>query len=353
MKTLQKCFDSVGFSGPFKLGLLDSKHILIHFVREDDYHRCWLRQTWYFLGFSMRVSKWTPNFRPNMDCPIIPIWITLEGLPIHFFKKEALFPIANLIGNPLKGFFQYILYENLPDYCLSCCRLGHKTQSCISVHNHPEDIIKVDEAQVKPPAKIWVPKGKINVESNPAENELKHAAVDTTEGNIVDNKAGSQIASPLLVAGINSLASVHNDLIVISDTLNTSMNYRTGLTNEAPLPSSSEIDSLIAAGKMIADSIETLSDHADYTSEVELTAYQSDNNLPIRFENHSCEEWQEISNNLTKRINLLTIPTNSERPIEAGFTIVRKKKSKQKKLPSSVGLRRSTRTSTVPKKFSQ
>lgn len=50
----------------------------------------------------MRVSKWTPNFRPNMDCPIIPIWITLEGLPIHFFKKEALFPIANLIGNPLK-----------------------------------------------------------------------------------------------------------------------------------------------------------------------------------------------------------------------------------------------------------
>lgn len=250
-------------------------------------------------------------------------------------------------------FFQHILYENLPDYCLSCGRLGHKTQSCISVHNHPEDIIKVDEAQVKPPAKIWVPKGKINVESNPAENELKHAAVDTTEGNIVDNKAGSQIASPLLVAGINSLASVHNDPIVISDTLNTSMNYRTGLTNEAPLPSSSEIDSLIAAGKMIADSIETLSDHADYTSEVELTAYHSDNNLPIRFENHSCEEWQEISNNLTKRINLLTIPTNSERPIEAGFTIVRKKKSKQKKLPSSAGLRRSTRTSTVPKKFSQ
>lgn len=86
-------------------------------------------------------------------------------------------------------------------------------------------------------------KEKINVESNPAENELKHAAVDTTEGNIVDNKAGSQIASPLLVAGINSLASVHNDPIVISDTLNTSMNYRTGLTNEAPLPSSSEIDS--------------------------------------------------------------------------------------------------------------
>lgn len=104
---------------------------------------------------------------------------------------------------------------------------------------------------------------------------------------------------------------------------------------------------------MIANSIETLSDHADYTSEVELTAYHSDNNLPIRFENHSCEEWQEISNNLTKRINLLTIPTNSERPIEAGFTIVRKKKSKQKKLPSSAGLRRSTRTSTVPKTFSQ
>lgn len=52
------------------------------------------------VGFDRLGIFW--DSRPNMDCPIIPIWITLEGLPIHFFKKEALFPIANLIGNPLK-----------------------------------------------------------------------------------------------------------------------------------------------------------------------------------------------------------------------------------------------------------
>ncbi|XP_037497133.1 uncharacterized protein LOC105643761 isoform X2 [Jatropha curcas] len=102
MQALKKAFDMISFKGDFTLGLIDSNHILINFVLEEDFLRCWLRQTWFFNGFSMRVSKWSASFRPDVDSSIALIWVSLPGLPIHFFDKEALYSIVELIGRPLK-----------------------------------------------------------------------------------------------------------------------------------------------------------------------------------------------------------------------------------------------------------
>ncbi|KDP31715.1 hypothetical protein JCGZ_14928 [Jatropha curcas] len=143
----------------------------------------------------MRVSKWTRNFRPNTDCSIVPVWILFEGLPIHLFDKAALFPIANLIGKPLKvdattstlsrrsvarvcveldlskdlhnrvwidngdlGFFQPVSYESLPLFCPKCCRFGHKIQSCPL---NSSSSVPTSPADVKELAKVtqqWIPK---------------------------------------------------------------------------------------------------------------------------------------------------------------------------------------------------
>ncbi|RAL49570.1 hypothetical protein DM860_017914 [Cuscuta australis] len=50
----------------------------------------------------MLISKWTPNFDPNVESPIMPIWISIKNLPIHFHAKESLMQIARIFGNPIK-----------------------------------------------------------------------------------------------------------------------------------------------------------------------------------------------------------------------------------------------------------
>ncbi|VFQ64978.1 unnamed protein product [Cuscuta campestris] len=111
----------------------------------------------------MNVCRWTCDFDPSIDSPLAPVWIGLEGLPLHLFEPNALFSIANLVGLPLQmdsatvnltrpsvarvcveldltkdmpkavwihlgqlSFLQPITYEDLPEYCISCRAIGHK-----------------------------------------------------------------------------------------------------------------------------------------------------------------------------------------------------------------------------------
>ncbi|CAH9082753.1 unnamed protein product [Cuscuta europaea] len=102
LEIIRKSFEIIGFKGAFQLGVLEKKHILIRFDSEEDYMRCWNRQSWIIQGHVMRVTKWTPDFRPNVESPVVPVWILLEGLSVHLHDKRALFDIAGLIGRPIK-----------------------------------------------------------------------------------------------------------------------------------------------------------------------------------------------------------------------------------------------------------
>ncbi|VFQ87014.1 unnamed protein product [Cuscuta campestris] len=110
----------------------------------------------------MKVLRWAPDYDAETESPLIPVWIGLEGLPIHLFDSSALYLIANLIGRPLRtdtatknlsrpsvarlcveldlskeipkaiwihlvklSFFQPIYYEDLPDFCSCCKQFGH------------------------------------------------------------------------------------------------------------------------------------------------------------------------------------------------------------------------------------
>ncbi|CAH9095075.1 unnamed protein product, partial [Cuscuta epithymum] len=201
MNTLRRSFEMTGFKGGFHLGLLEKKHVLIRFDLEEDYIRCWNRQVWDIHGNVMRVTKWSPDFRPNVESPIVPVWLTLEGLPIHFHDKRAMFAIAGLIGKPLKldiatttlarpslarvcveldltkempskiwiqagktGFTQSIVYENRPHYCLSCLHLGHISSKCPKNGQEVREFGMIDggrpvqKEELGPRGRNWVPK---------------------------------------------------------------------------------------------------------------------------------------------------------------------------------------------------
>ncbi|XP_019175644.1 PREDICTED: uncharacterized protein LOC109170966 [Ipomoea nil] len=168
MADIRKTFDLIGFGGAFTLRLLDQRHILMNFDHEADFQRCWLRKTWSIKGALMRVFKWTPDFHPDMESPIVPVWIAFEGLPAHLQDKRVIYSIANLIGSPLKvdsstllhnrpsvarvcveldvsttltnqvwinngsfgGFAQKVTYEFIPPYCLGCRKFGHLKSEC-------------------------------------------------------------------------------------------------------------------------------------------------------------------------------------------------------------------------------
>lgn len=203
MAVFRKSFDAIGFGGVCSIGLIDQKHFLLNFDREDDFQRCWLRKSWSINGFQMKVFKWSPDFRPDIESPVVPVWIALEGLPAHLQDKRAVFAIANLIGKPLKvdsstlshnrpsvaricveldvskvlpdvvwinngeygGFSQPIKYEFIPDYCTDCKKFGHLRDACNRHQKQPHiPLPKTQTSEqttaplpptVAPPKKRW------------------------------------------------------------------------------------------------------------------------------------------------------------------------------------------------------
>ncbi|VFQ85169.1 unnamed protein product [Cuscuta campestris] len=116
----------------------------------------------YIDAAKMEGARWTPDYDAETESPLIPVWVGLEGLPIHLFDSAALYSIANLIGRPLRtdsatrnltrpsvarvcveldlskeipkaiwihlgklSSFQPIYYEDLPAFCSGCKQLGH------------------------------------------------------------------------------------------------------------------------------------------------------------------------------------------------------------------------------------
>lgn len=102
MATIRSSVNRIRFIGSVRVGLLDSMHKLLHFAQETDYLRCFARQSWTIAGKYMRVTKWTPEFDQKVDVPIVPVWVSLPGLPIHFHQQDALFQIGRFLGTPMK-----------------------------------------------------------------------------------------------------------------------------------------------------------------------------------------------------------------------------------------------------------
>ncbi|CAI9102951.1 OLC1v1001353C1 [Oldenlandia corymbosa var. corymbosa] len=109
----------------------------------------------------------TPQFHPEHESPVVPVWIAFEGLPIHHFNEDYLSRLASIVGSPLKidiptlnlsrpsiarvcvevnllqdlpkrvllgteeySYYQEITYENLPEYCSECKKVGHGIKVC-------------------------------------------------------------------------------------------------------------------------------------------------------------------------------------------------------------------------------
>ncbi|KAL0283415.1 UNVERIFIED_CONTAM: hypothetical protein Sradi_7229900 [Sesamum radiatum] len=123
----------------------------------------------------MRVFKWTPTFTPSQESSIVPIWVSFPELPAHLYRKDALYAVASMVGNPLQiddytfnqsklskarmcveidllnpiieefnitiqgvSIKQKVEFDEIPKYCSLCKHVGHKDADCYSKGKAPK-----------------------------------------------------------------------------------------------------------------------------------------------------------------------------------------------------------------------
>ena len=102
MELVRKSFTlQTQITGGVKITHFNSRHVYIDLDNEFDYQTVWTKLRMTIEGQFMRIQAWTPDFTPEEETPIVPIWVALQGLPWHCYNKVLLTTILESIGKVL------------------------------------------------------------------------------------------------------------------------------------------------------------------------------------------------------------------------------------------------------------
>ncbi|CAI0460517.1 unnamed protein product [Linum tenue] len=143
---------------------LNNQAFLVTFNNDQDYLHALTGGSWTILDHYLLVHEWSPSFITS-DQPFksVVAWVQFPELLVHFYHREVLFALGNLIGRTIKldyhtehlergkfarlaveldmtkplatrirldGAWQQVTYENLPQICFECGRIGHNEDRC-------------------------------------------------------------------------------------------------------------------------------------------------------------------------------------------------------------------------------
>ncbi|RID68355.1 hypothetical protein BRARA_C00519 [Brassica rapa] len=167
------------------------------FESEHDLDEVLSQAPFHFKRWMMILQRWEPivsDFFPAL----IPFWITIHGLPLHYWTEEALESIGTELG-PVDGFdvdqgrvrvlinglkpLEMILdvstpsgelkqveleYEGLQKHCFVCHSLSHEKEDCPSLNLTPRNEWRpiVRESQIEPGSKTANPQVSKSVNSH-------------------------------------------------------------------------------------------------------------------------------------------------------------------------------------------
>ncbi|GAA0186729.1 hypothetical protein LIER_34017 [Lithospermum erythrorhizon] len=100
--TIRTEFTKVGLRGRYNLSVLDAKHLIMEFDLEEDYTRSFIKKSTCIGANYMRLIKWTHDYYPELESPIVSVWISFPLFPLYWFDKEAIFLVASSVGRPLR-----------------------------------------------------------------------------------------------------------------------------------------------------------------------------------------------------------------------------------------------------------
>ncbi|CAI0393006.1 unnamed protein product [Linum tenue] len=143
---------------------LDQEFFLVKVGSDQDFYKALSDGPWVIFDHYLVVQQWTPAFRVTDKLPnTMVVWVQFPGFPVHFYHKDLLFSLGNLIGRAIKldfhtlhqdrtrfariaveadlsrplvprirldGKWQKVEFENLPCVCFECGRMGHTKVTC-------------------------------------------------------------------------------------------------------------------------------------------------------------------------------------------------------------------------------
>ncbi|CAI0380721.1 unnamed protein product [Linum tenue] len=143
---------------------LEQGYFMVKFSLESDYCRALTGGPWTISDHYLVVRKWTSSFRITEKLPpSLVVWVRFPAMPIQYYHTRILTAIGNMLGKLIRinyntqtaqrgkfariaieldvsqpltpdfyldGAVQLIEYENLPQVCFSCGRIGHVQEEC-------------------------------------------------------------------------------------------------------------------------------------------------------------------------------------------------------------------------------
>ncbi|CAL1395202.1 unnamed protein product [Linum trigynum] len=151
-------------TGTMEVRDLDEDCYLVKLNNDQDYFKALTDGPWVIFDHYLVVQQWTPKFKLSDPLPkTMIVWVQLPALKIHFYHKEVLTSLGNLIGRTIKldyhtltqqrakfarlavevdlskplvpriwldDDWQKVEYENLPTVCFECGKIGHQSTDC-------------------------------------------------------------------------------------------------------------------------------------------------------------------------------------------------------------------------------
>ncbi|CAI0410917.1 unnamed protein product [Linum tenue] len=143
---------------------LDHDCFMVKFTNRADYLTSLSDGPWMILEHYLVVQPWSQDFRLKEKLPpSITAWVRFPALPIQYYHNQILTVIGNLFGKTIRidlntltvqrgkfarmaieidvskplrtrfwldGHWQAVEYENLPQLCFTCGRIGHQEELC-------------------------------------------------------------------------------------------------------------------------------------------------------------------------------------------------------------------------------
>ncbi|CAL1355069.1 unnamed protein product [Linum trigynum] len=143
---------------------LDHDCFLVKLSNDQDYFRALTDGPWVIFDHYLVVHQWTPQFKVSDPLPkTMIVWVQRPALKVHFYHKEVLTTLGNLIGRTIKldyhtlnrqrakfariavevdlskhlvpriwldDEWQKVEYENLPEVYFESGKIGHSLATC-------------------------------------------------------------------------------------------------------------------------------------------------------------------------------------------------------------------------------
>lgn len=94
--------ETISVKGSTKIGVYDNFNIFLDFTNEEDFHTVWYTRVIEIEEQQMWLQRWSPDFKPEEDLPIAPVWVLLPGLPFHMHIWHYVKQVVSSIGIPLE-----------------------------------------------------------------------------------------------------------------------------------------------------------------------------------------------------------------------------------------------------------